>query len=183
LWNAGTVNAGQGFATYGAAVNSGFFNTGTDIPRFGNSAGDSGIGAISGIGSFLVTGVRALAAESDPLPRPRVVLIATPVRRSDPMTVKTVSPLRRGLYGLVAAGLLSATAPAMIASPLANADPQCDQTVGQSIDSYLTRHPDVKAQLQARSQAEGGGGNVIDYLNRHPDVRQHLIDLSQQCAP
>ncbi|MDT5199860.1 MAG: hypothetical protein QOH34_1382, partial [Mycobacterium sp.] len=25
--------------------------------------------------------------------------------------------------------------------------------------------------------------NVIDYLNRHPDVRQHLIDLSQQCAP
>jgi len=99
------------------------------------------------------------------------------------MTVKTVSPLRRGLYGLAAAGLLSATAPVIIASPLANADPQCDQTVGQSIDSYLQRHPDLHAQLQARSQAEGGGGNVIDYLNRHPDVRQHLIDLSQQCAP
>ncbi|MDT5165158.1 MAG: hypothetical protein QOC88_2052, partial [Mycobacterium sp.] len=26
-------------------------------------------------------------------------------------------------------------------------------------------------------------GNVMEYLNRHPDVRQHLIDLSQQCAP
>ena len=37
------------------------------------------------------------------------------------MTVKTVSPLRRGLYGLAAAGLLSATAPVIIASPLANA--------------------------------------------------------------
>jgi hypothetical protein len=97
------------------------------------------------------------------------------------MTVKTVNPLRRGLYGLVAAGLLSA--PVMVALPLANADPQCDQTVGQSIDSYLTRHPDVKQQLQAKSQAEGGGGNVMDYLSRHPDVRQHLIDLSQQCVP
>ena len=72
------------------------------------------------------------------------------------MTVKTVRPLRRGLYGLVAGGLLTATASVLIALPLASADPPCDQTVGQSIDSYLTRHP---------------------------DVRQHLIDLSQQCAP
>ena len=99
------------------------------------------------------------------------------------MTVNTASSLWRGLRGLVAGALLSATASVMIALPLASADPQCDQTVGQSIDSYLTRHPDVKAELQARSQAEGGGNNVIDYLNRHPDVRQHLIDLSQQCAP
>jgi hypothetical protein len=71
----------------------------------------------------------------------------------------------------------------MIALPVANADPGCDQTVGNSIDSYLKRHPDLHQQLQARSEAEGGGPNVIDYLNRHPDVRQHLIDLSQQCAP
>ena len=60
---------------------------------------------------------------------------------------------------------------------------QCDQTVGQSIDSYLSRHPDVKAAPAVQSQAEGGGGDVIGYLNRHPDVRQHLIDLSQQCTP
>ena len=97
-------------------------------------------------------------------------------------TSKTVGPRRRGLYGLLAGGLLTATAAAVIALPVANADPQCNQTVGQSIDSYLTRHPDVKQQLTARSQAEGGGDNVIDYLNRHPDVRQHLIDLSQQCT-
>jgi hypothetical protein len=101
------------------------------------------------------------------------------------MTVTSGTPwsLRRGLYGLLAGGLLSATASTLIALPVASADPQCDQTVGQSIDSYLTRHPDVKQELSARSQAEGGGPNVIDYLNRHPDVRQHLIDLSQQCAP
>jgi hypothetical protein len=89
---------------------------------------------------------------------------------------------RRGLYGLLAGGLLTATAATVIALPVAGAAP-CNQTVGDSINSYLQRHPDVHAQLQARSQAEGDGPNVIDYLNRHPDVRQHLIDLSQQCAP
>ncbi len=99
------------------------------------------------------------------------------------MTMKT--PLRRGLYGVLAGGLLSAAASVLIALPVADAAPQCDQnqTVGESINSYLTRHPEVKQQLQSRSQAEGGGSNVLDYLNRHPDVRQHLIDLSQQCVP
>jgi hypothetical protein len=98
------------------------------------------------------------------------------------MTSKTVGARRRGLYGLLVGGLLAATATTVIALPVASADPQCNQTVGQSIDSYLKRHPDIHQQLQAKSQAEGGNGNVIDYLNRHPDVRQHLIDLSQQCT-
>jgi hypothetical protein len=85
------------------------------------------------------------------------------------------------MYGLLAGGLLTASAATLIALPAANATP-CNQTVGQSIDAYLTRHPDVKQTLSAKSQAEGGGPNVMDYLNRHPDVRQHLIDLSQQCT-
>ena len=97
------------------------------------------------------------------------------------MSSGTAGSLRRGLFGLLAGGLLSAIASVLIAVPIANA--QCDQTVGNSIDSYLKRHPDLHQQLQAKSEAEGDGGNVIDYLNRHPDVRQHLIDLSQQCAP
>jgi hypothetical protein len=83
---------------------------------------------------------------------------------------------------ILAGGLLTAAAATLIALPVANADP-CNQTVGNSIDSYLKRHPDLHQQLQSRSEAEGGGPNVIDYLNRHPDVRRHLIDLSQQCAP
>ena len=97
------------------------------------------------------------------------------------MTSGTPRSRRRGLYGLLAGGLLSASAATLIALPVANA--QCDQTVGNSIDSYLQRHPDLHQELQARSQAEGGGPNVLDYLNRHPDVRRHLIELSQQCAP
>jgi hypothetical protein len=82
--------------------------------------------------------------------------------------------------GRVAGGLLAASAAAIIAMPVAGA--ACNETVGQSIDSYLTRHPDVKQHLSSQSQAEGGGPNVLDYLNRHPDVRQHLIDLSQRCT-
>ena len=86
---------------------------------------------------------------------------------------------------LLAGGLLAAAAATVIALPVAgtaSAAP-CNQTVGQSIDQYLQRHPDLHQQLQNRSEAEGGGPDVIAYLNRHPDVRQHLIDLSQQCAP
>jgi hypothetical protein len=98
-------------------------------------------------------------------------------------TSKTVGPRRRGLFRLLAGGLLTAAAASVIALPVANADPGCDQTVGDSINSYLQRHPDVKQRLSSQSQAEGGGPNVMDYLSRHPDVRQHLIDLSQQCAP
>ena len=100
------------------------------------------------------------------------------------MTMSSATPrsVRRGLYGLLAGGLLSASAATLIALPVANA--QCDQqTVGNSIDSYLKQHPDLHRELQARSEAEGGGPNVLDYLNRHPDVRQNLINLSQQCAP
>ncbi len=87
---------------------------------------------------------------------------------------------------LVAGGLLATAAAAVVALPLAgsaSAAPPCNQTVGDSINSYLQRHPDLHQQLQNRSEAEGGGPDVIAYLNRHPDVRQHLIDLSQQCAP
>lgn len=98
------------------------------------------------------------------------------------MTVKVVLG-GRGLFAMVAGGLLAATAAAMIALPVAAADPGCNQTVGQSIDSYLQRHPDLHQQLQSKAQAEGDGPDVIAYLNRHPDVRQHLIDLSAQCVP
>jgi hypothetical protein len=90
--------------------------------------------------------------------------------------------------GVVAGGLLSALAAAVIALPVANADPQqqCDTTVGQTasqtLQSYLDRHPDVKQELTAQSQAEGGSNNVLDYLNRHPDVRQHLVDLANKCT-
>jgi hypothetical protein len=96
-------------------------------------------------------------------------------------TSKTVT--RRGRRcGLLAGGLFTASAAMLFTLPLASADPGCNQDVGQSIDTYLQRHPDLHQELEAKSEAEGGGPNVIDYLNRHPDVRQHLIDLSHQCT-
>ena len=104
------------------------------------------------------------------------------------VTSRTARPPRRGLFRLLAGGLLGATASVVIALPVANADPQqqCNTTVGetasQTLQSYLDRHPDVKQELTAKSQAEGGGNSVIDYLNRHPDVRQHLIDLANKCT-
>jgi len=100
------------------------------------------------------------------------------------MTVITAAGGRRGgVTRVVGAGLLGAIASTVIALPAANAAPECNQTVGNSINSYLERHPDLHRQLQEKSEAEGDGGNVITYLNKHPDVRQHLIDLSQQCVP
>ncbi len=97
-------------------------------------------------------------------------------------TSKTVAR-RGGLGGLLAGGLLTASAATLFMLPAAYADPGCNQDVGSSIDSYLQQHPDLHQQLIAKSQAEGDGGNVVDYLNRHPDVRQHLIDLSHSCPP
>lgn len=101
------------------------------------------------------------------------------------VTCRGVSPLRRGLYGLLTAGLLSATASVVVALPAATAEP-CNKTFGESasqtVQSYLDRHPDVKAQLTSKSQAEGGNGSVLDYLERHPDVRQALITLANECT-
>lgn len=105
------------------------------------------------------------------------------------MTVTSgqIGPLRRGLSGLLAGGLLSAMASVLIALPMANAAPQqpCNKTVGESVDSYLNQHPDVKQDLTRKGQQESPGSTnpLGDYLNRHPDVRQHLVTLSQQCVP
>ncbi len=96
----------------------------------------------------------------------------------------TASLLRRGCYGLIVGGLLSVITAAMITLPVANADPQCNTTVGQSIDQYLNEHPDVRQELAAKGRQESPGSPnpVLEYLNRHPDVRQGLITLSQQCT-
>jgi hypothetical protein len=101
------------------------------------------------------------------------------------VTSRTAKPLGRRLCALLAGGVLSVTASAVIGLPVANAAP-CNTTVGQSasqtVQAYLDRHPDVKAELTARSQAEGGNSSLIDYLNRHPDVRQALITLANECT-
>lgn len=87
-----------------------------------------------------------------------------------------------GITRAIAVGVLGV---AGVLAPVANAAPQqCDQTVGNSVDAYLTRHPDVKSTLSHRGQQEDPGAPdpVLSYLQRHPDVRQALITLSQQCV-
>ncbi len=95
-------------------------------------------------------------------------------------------PVRMGCCA-VAVGLLGASISAAPAVPTAHAGPDqgCDTTVGESVDSYLSRHPDVKQELTHRGQQESPGSPdpLLDFLTRHPDVRQALITLSQQCAP
>lgn len=85
---------------------------------------------------------------------------------------------------VLAVGFLSVlVSSAAIAVPVANATAAQCQDVGETIDSYLQRHPDLHQELQAKSRAEGGDGSAVDYLNRHPDVRAHLIELSHECVP
>ncbi|MEB3069666.1 heme-binding protein [[Mycobacterium] vasticus] len=81
----------------------------------------------------------------------------------------------------IAVGLLSV---AGLLAPVANAAPQCDQTFGEGVDGYLNRHPDVRAELDAKGRQEdpGAPNPVLSYLERHPHVRQALITLSQQCV-
>ncbi len=73
---------------------------------------------------------------------------------------------------------------ALLLAPAANAAPQCDQTFGEGVDSYLNRHPDVRAELDEKGRQEdpGAPNPVLSYLERHPHVRQALITLSQQCV-
>lgn len=74
---------------------------------------------------------------------------------------------------------------ALALAPLANAAPQqCEQTVGNSVGSYLKRHPDVQKNLSSLGKQEDPGAPdpVLSYLERHPDVRQALITLSQKCV-
>mgnify|MGYP001092741341 CR=1 FL=1 len=87
-----------------------------------------------------------------------------------------------GITRAIAVGLLSV---AGVLAPVANAAPQqCDQTVGNSIDAYLNRHPDVRAELDAKGRQEdpGAPNPTLAYLERHPHVREALITLSQQCV-
>ncbi|MCV7314461.1 hypothetical protein H7J77_02720 [Mycolicibacillus parakoreensis] len=85
--------------------------------------------------------------------------------------------LHAALFGVVAAA-------ALVFAPPVIAAPQCDQTVGESIDAYLNRHPDVRAELDEKGRHEdpGAPNPALSYLNRHPHVRQALITLSQQCT-
>jgi hypothetical protein len=89
------------------------------------------------------------------------------------------------MSALIRATAAALAGAALILAPVANAAPQqCDQTFGNSIDSYLNRHPDVRAELDEKGPQEDpvAPNPVLSYLDRHPHVRDALITLSQQCV-
>lgn len=69
------------------------------------------------------------------------------------------------------------TGAALILTPAAHAAP-CEQTFGEGVDAYLNRHPDVRAELDAKGRQEdpGAPNPTLSYLERHPHVRQALIN-------
>jgi heme-binding protein len=113
------------------------------------------------------------------------------------MSEKTV---RRGLYGMLAGGLLGGVAAAAIVLPSANAAPdECtasgmattQSTVQTSMSTYLQMHPQTNQALtdiakQAPSEAQA---SYQTYFNQNPTVatdlkglQQPVTELNSQCG-
>jgi hemophore len=113
------------------------------------------------------------------------------------MTAKTV---RRGLYGMIAGGLLGGVATATIALPSANAAPdECtasgvattQSSVQLSMSTYLQTHPqtnqamtDIAMQSPTEAQVSyrtyfANNPKVADDLK---GIQQPVTDLSSQCG-
>lgn len=112
---------------------------------------------------------------------------------------KTTMTARRGLYGVLAGGLLGGIASAAIVMPSANAAPdQCSasgmattvSSVSLSMSTYLQTHPETNQALtdiskQSPTQAEV---SYRTYFTANPKVaddlkaiQQPVTELSSQC--
>jgi hemophore-related protein len=79
----------------------------------------------------------------------------------------TETTVRRGLYGMLAGGLLSGIASAAIAMPMANAEP-AEPTAGScSVSDMATTQSSVSALMST-------------YLQAHPETDQELSDIAKQ---
>lgn len=82
----------------------------------------------------------------------------------------TETTVRRGLYGMLAGGLLSGIASAAIAMPVANAEPTepAEPTAGScSVSDMATTQSSVSALMST-------------YLQAHPETDQELSDIAKQ---
>jgi hemophore-related protein len=112
-------------------------------------------------------------------------------------TAKTV---RRGLYGMIAGGLLGGVATATIALPNANAAPdQCSasgvataqSSVQLSLSTYLQTHPQTNQVMTdiAKQSPTEAQVSYRTYFAKNPKVaddlkgiQQPVTDLSTQCG-
>jgi len=100
----------------------------------------------------------------------------------------TASRARRGLYGILAGGLLSAAASTATAAPAAHAAPDpCSSsahagrlsTTSDRISQYLADNPDVNQRLTQIAQQPPAQAkpDLRTYLNSHPGVARDLQSI------
>ena len=112
----------------------------------------------------------------------------------------TATTVRRGLYGMFAAGMFGGIASAAIVMPTASAAPDTctfsgvsstSSTVSASTSSYLVAHPDTNQALTdiAKQPADEAQVAYRAYFANHPQVEtdlkaihQPVVDLSTQCG-
>jgi hemophore-related protein len=105
------------------------------------------------------------------------------------MTEKTV---RRGLYGMLAGGLLSGVASAAIAMPMANAAPADEScsvsgmattqsSVSALMSTYLQTHPETDQELSdiAKQPVSEATQSYRAYFAKNPQVADELRDIQQ----
>ena len=112
----------------------------------------------------------------------------------------TATTIRRGLYGMFAAGMFGGIASAAIVMPTANAAPDaCTasgiastvSSVSASTSSYLASHPETNQELTdiAKQPAEVAEESYRAYFADNPQVetdlkaiQQPVVDLANQCG-
>jgi hemophore-related protein len=121
-------------------------------------------------------------------------------RRPKEETMMTAMTLRRGLYGMLAGGLLGGIATATIALPSANAAPdECtasgvattESSVQLSMSTYLQTHPQTNLALTdiAKQSPTEAQVSYRTYFADNPKVaddlkglQQPVTELSTQCG-
>jgi hemophore-related protein len=118
------------------------------------------------------------------------------------MTTMAISEttVRRGLYGMLAGGLIGGAATAMLVLPSAKAAPdQCNasglattqSTVQTSMSTYLQTHPQADQALTdiAKQPAASAPAAYSTYFAENPtvaadlkDIQQPVTDLATQCG-
>lgn len=79
----------------------------------------------------------------------------------------TETTVRRGLYGMLAGGLLSGIASAAIVMPVANAEPIEPADTSCSVSGMATTQSSVSALMST-------------YLQSHPETNRELSDIAKQ---
>jgi heme-binding protein len=108
--------------------------------------------------------------------------------------------VRRGVLGLIAAGVLGGVTTAIVVLPTAKGAPdpctaanltETISTVNHQMSVYLQAHPETNQALAdvAKMSPFSAQGAFTSYFNEHPqekadlhNIQQPLVDLTNQCG-